>query len=428
MTGLKVKNPPRKDKTGEVVIDLRGVGKKYLVNFKNQTSAVDGVFWALKNINLQIKKGSVVGFYGSNGSGKTTLFKIIAGISDPTEGNVLTKGKVVSLIDLETGFHPELTGRENIFLNGLIIGMSKKDIENKFHQIVEFADIGDFINAPLRSYSSGMKLRLGFSIAMYSNPEILLLDEVINVGDMNFQQKTELAIKEMFKKGTTVLIVSQWVNYLRANCDFLIKLDHGTISSHSINSNSANNSTNTKTVDFAALTDLIFSFLSKRKWHKYHSPENMVISFSREIAELSEYFQYTVNDAHQDTFDLEPIADELVDVLWWSLLFLRKHNIETKLFFKQLNSVDFSKDFESFSPKKSLLLILNFVGCISMGILGFSKENNQWSNEKDKDFFAENLFNVLKQTILFFRFFNLDIQTEFLRKLNKNNKKYPTIE
>lgn len=225
----------RKSKNlGEVVIDLQNVGKKYIVHHEKPTLAEDvgrklrlqkeKEYWALSDVNLQIKKGEKVGFYGPNGAGKTTLLKIIAGISAPTIGKVKTKGRIISLIDLEAGFHPDLTGQENIFLNGLIIGMSKEEIEAKFSDIVNFAGIGEFITAPLYTYSSGMKLRLGFSVAIYANPDILLLDEIINMGDKDFQEKSGKAIKNTFKSNTVVLMVSQWLEYLEQNCTRLIFL------------------------------------------------------------------------------------------------------------------------------------------------------------------------------------------------------------
>lgn len=216
----------------EVVIDLQNVGKKYIVHHEKPTLAEDvgrllrfqprEEYWALRGVDLQIRRGEKVGFYGPNGAGKTTLLKLIAGISAPTEGRVRTKGRIISLIDLEAGFHPDLTGQENIFLNGLVIGMSRLEIEAKFAQIVDFAGIGDFITAPLYTYSSGMKLRLGFSVAIHAEPEILLLDEVMNVGDEEFQRKSGLVVEEMFKGKVAVLFVSQNKNLLDGICNKII--------------------------------------------------------------------------------------------------------------------------------------------------------------------------------------------------------------
>ncbi len=224
----------RKKISDEVVISLSNISKKYTITHEKPTLAEDvsrmihfqkkEEFWALKDVNLTIHKGEKVGFYGPNGAGKTTLLKIIAGICEPTSGTVQTKGKIVSLISLDAGFHPDLTGQENIFLNGLIVGMSKTEIEQKLKQIIDFADIGDFITAPLYTYSSGMRLRLGFSIAVHAEPDILLLDEVISMGDENFRKKTNRLMKEMFANGATLLLVSHNLQYLKENCNKLIML------------------------------------------------------------------------------------------------------------------------------------------------------------------------------------------------------------
>lgn len=218
--------------SGEKVIILRDVGKKYILHHERPTF-VENVskallfqkkeeYWALRHINLEIGQGEKIGFYGSNGSGKTTLLKMIVGISSPTEGKIITKGKIISLIDLEAGFHLDLTGQENIFLNGLVIGMTKEEIKSQFAKIVKFADLGHFITAPIYTYSSGMKLRLGFSIAIHANPDILLLDEVMNKGDEDFRRKSEAWIERISRTKATILMVNQEMNYLNKNCSRVI--------------------------------------------------------------------------------------------------------------------------------------------------------------------------------------------------------------
>lgn len=234
MTTLEEKTIHRRKLSDEIVIDLQDIGKKYIVHHEKPTLVEDVTrrfcfqkreeYWALKGVNLKVRKGEKIGIYGPNGAGKTTLLKIIAGISAPTEGKLKTKGRIISLIDLEAGFQPDLTGQENIFLNGLTIGMSTEELETKFAQIVDFAGIGDFITAPLYTYSSGMKLRLGFSIAVSAEPDILLLDETMNMGDEEFQTKSSKKINDFFKSGVTVLIVSHFFNYLELSCDKLIGL------------------------------------------------------------------------------------------------------------------------------------------------------------------------------------------------------------
>lgn len=188
-------------------------------------------FVALNNINLDIHKGERVGIVGSNGSGKTTFLKIVSGISTPTKGKVKTFGKVVSLIDLGAGFHPELTGQENIYLNALLVGMGKEEVERKYDEIVSFADIGNFVDAPMYTYSNGMKLRLGFSVAVAANPDILILDEGISVGDGDFQRKSSKKIDEFFKKGKTVMVVTHWTDYLRKHCQRILWFEDGKIKS-----------------------------------------------------------------------------------------------------------------------------------------------------------------------------------------------------
>ncbi len=234
MTVLQEKTIKKRKVSNEVAISLSNIGKKYTITHEKPTLVEDvsrilhfqkkQEYWALKNVDLKIYKGEKVGLYGPNGIGKTTILKIIAGISAPTEGKIKTKGRTVSLIDLEAGFHPDLTGQENIFLNGLIIGMEKNEIKEKFNKIVDFAGIGDFITAPLYTYSSGMKLRLGFSVAIHSNPEILLLDEVINAGDEKFREKVWNVLLKMFDEEITVLMASQWLEILNKHMSKIISL------------------------------------------------------------------------------------------------------------------------------------------------------------------------------------------------------------
>jgi len=223
-------------KKKQVVISLKNITKTYTLHHEKPTFVENVVrrrkkeiFTALNKINLDIYEGEKVGIIGANGSGKTTLLKIIVGITTPTNGSVESRKKIVSLIDLEAGFHPDLTGEENIFLNGLIIGMKKKEIKQKFEQIIKFADIGQFIDAPLYTYSQGMKLRLGFSVAVHADPDILILDEGIGVGDEKFRKKTIARINSFFKKGKTILVVSHWLDFLEQNCQRIIVVKKGVI-------------------------------------------------------------------------------------------------------------------------------------------------------------------------------------------------------
>ncbi len=198
---------------------------KELIAFKKKT--FHQKFWALKNISFSVPRGTTLGVIGQNGSGKSTLLKILAGVMLPTEGEVTMKGKTSSLIELGMGFHPEFSGRSNVYLNSALLGISKEEIDAKFDQIVEFSGIGEFIDRPVKIYSSGMYLRLAFSVAISINPEILLIDEVLAVGDALFSQKCVKKLKEFQGQGTTVLFVSHDMGAIKNLCDEAILFDKG---------------------------------------------------------------------------------------------------------------------------------------------------------------------------------------------------------
>ena len=185
--------------------------------------------WALKDVSLEIKQGEVVGIIGRNGAGKTTLLKILSRITNPTEGYAEIYGRVGSLLEVGTGFHPELTGKENIYLNGAVLGMKKKETDRKFNEIVDFSGIEKFIDTPLKRYSSGMQVRLAFAVAAHLEPEILLVDEVLAVGDAEFQQKCLGKIGEVAKGGRTVLFISHNMNAVLSLCQRAILLEDGKI-------------------------------------------------------------------------------------------------------------------------------------------------------------------------------------------------------
>lgn len=184
-------------------------------------------FWALKNISFEVKKGEVIGLIGSNGAGKSTLLKVVSGVMKPTKGKVIVNGVISPMIELGAGFDPELTARENIFLNGAILGYSKKFIEERFEEIVEFSELRDFLDVPVRNFSSGMTAKLAFSIATIVDPEILIVDEILSVGDIKFQEKSKNKMLEMIKGGTTVLYVSHSLQSIKELCDKVIWIEHG---------------------------------------------------------------------------------------------------------------------------------------------------------------------------------------------------------
>jgi lipopolysaccharide transport system ATP-binding protein len=186
-------------------------------------------FWALKDVSFEVKQGEVLGVVGRNGAGKSTLLKVLSQITEPTEGRVLLRGRVASLLEVGTGFHPELTGRENIFLNGAILGMTQREIRGKFDEIVAFAEVDRFLDTPVKRYSSGMYVRLAFAVAAHLEPEILIVDEVLAVGDAEFQKKCLGKMSEVAGGGRTVLFVSHNLAAVEALCDTCVGLDHGTI-------------------------------------------------------------------------------------------------------------------------------------------------------------------------------------------------------
>jgi len=187
-------------------------------------------FWALRGVNLEIKQGEIIGIIGRNGAGKSTLLKILTGITPPTEGEIIMHGKVASLLEVGTGFHPELTGRENIFLNGAILGMTKKEIVKKFDEIVAFSGIEKFLDTPMKYYSSGMYVRLAFSVAAHMEPDILLVDEVLAVGDAEFQKKCLGKMEEVTQgKGRTILFVSHNMAAIERLCRKTILLENSKV-------------------------------------------------------------------------------------------------------------------------------------------------------------------------------------------------------
>lgn len=225
-------------------IEIEGVSKRFRKYTSRELSTIKDlfvkgilrkntfgteVFWALKDINLTVPKGRMIGIIGSNGSGKSTLLKLMAGIMRPTSGGVRVNGRVSALIELGAGFHPELSGRENIFINGIILGLSKKEIQDRFDDIVRFAGIEDFIDSPIKAYSSGMYMRLGFAIAINVDPDILLIDEILAVGDEEFQHKCLNKINEFKRRDKTIVFVSHDLGSVERLCDEAVWIEGGVL-------------------------------------------------------------------------------------------------------------------------------------------------------------------------------------------------------
>ncbi len=184
-------------------------------------------FWALKDVSFEVPHGTTFGLIGKNGSGKSTLLKCLAKILWPEEGSITARGKQASLLEVGSGFHPELSGRENVFLNGSILGMSRKEVARKFDEIVSFSGVGHFIDQPVKNYSSGMYVRLGFSVAVAVTPDILVVDEVLAVGDATFQKRCRTKFKEMKEEGRTVILVSHSMSTVKDMCDEVAWLNEG---------------------------------------------------------------------------------------------------------------------------------------------------------------------------------------------------------
>lgn len=224
------------------MIDIQDVSMKFDLGIEKNFSLKQGFvdffsikkkkkkkdyFWALSDVSFHIDRGEVVGLIGSNGAGKSTLLKVVSGVMKPTKGTVKVNGVISPMIELGAGFDPELTARENIYLNGAILGYSKQFIDEKFGEIVEFSELKDFLEVPVKNFSSGMTAKLAFSIATIVNPEILIVDEILSVGDMRFQEKSKRKMMSMIEGGTTVLYVSHSLQSIQDLCTKVVWLEHG---------------------------------------------------------------------------------------------------------------------------------------------------------------------------------------------------------
>jgi lipopolysaccharide transport system ATP-binding protein len=316
------------------VIKVEGLGKKFIIGHESQKgyttfresimnkihsnfvkvnigknrSEIKEEFWALKDISFDIQQGERVGIIGRNGAGKSTLLKILSRITEPTTGTVKIKGRVASLLEVGTGFHPELTGRENIFLNGAILGMSRSEIKKKFDEIVDFSEIEKFLDTPVKRYSSGMYVRLAFAVAAHLEPEILLVDEVLAVGDIEFQRKCLGKMEDVSKnEGRSVLFVSHNMAAIRNLCELSILLDKGKLIINDQTDVVIDNYSSTQRVNEQVLSILIDN--THRKYEEYHiriadikrvtwlTNDDFIISSNTPIEILLEIFGKTnIND------------------------------------------------------------------------------------------------------------------------------------
>jgi ABC-type polysaccharide/polyol phosphate transport system ATPase subunit len=239
-----------KNEEAEVIIHADNVGMKFNLGIERESSLKllfisifnparwlklkkrkkpNNNFWALQDVSFQIHRGEVVGLIGANGAGKSTLLKVISGVMKPTKGKIFAFGDISPMIELGAGFDVELSARENIYLNGAVLGYSRKLIDEKFDDIVEFSELIDFLDVPVKNFSSGMVAKLAFSIATIIDPEILIVDEILSVGDLHFQDKSKKKMKELISGGTTVLFVSHSLENIKSICAKVIWLDHGKI-------------------------------------------------------------------------------------------------------------------------------------------------------------------------------------------------------
>ncbi|MDE2027099.1 MAG: ABC transporter ATP-binding protein [Candidatus Omnitrophica bacterium] len=233
MNVIECQNVWKKFTKGEKLLSLRDAIPHFVKNLAHNNHPnghlEEQEFWALKNINFTVQKGEVLGVIGPNGAGKSTMLKLLSRIIKPTKGSFAVNGRLSALIEITAGFHPDFTGRENVYFNGAILGMTTKEVDRKFDQIVDFSGVGEFIDTPVKRYSSGMYARLGFAVAAHVDPDVLLVDEVLSVGDMNFQAKCAEKMRELLNSGTTIALVSHNIPLVQSICSRILLLNHGEI-------------------------------------------------------------------------------------------------------------------------------------------------------------------------------------------------------
>ncbi|VAX34854.1 Teichoic acid export ATP-binding protein TagH [hydrothermal vent metagenome] len=234
---IEFNNVWKKFKRGEKIYSLRDMIPrltKDLLTPKKNSNLTDKEFWVTKGVSFKVKKGEVLGIIGPNGAGKSTILKLLSKVMRPTNGECMIRGRLSALIEITAGFHPDFTGRENVYFNGAILGMTKKEIDDQFEAIVNFSGVREFIDTPVKRYSSGMSARLGFAVAAHVNPDVMLVDEVLSVGDMTFQAKCTKKMRELLDSGVTIIFVSHNIPLVQNLCHRLILLDKGEVKAEGI--------------------------------------------------------------------------------------------------------------------------------------------------------------------------------------------------
>jgi len=343
---------------------IRGKEDPFLkIGAVNDRSAVakNNYVWALEDINFEVQQGEVLGIIGKNGAGKSTLLKILSRVTSPTSGEIKTKGRIASLLEVGTGFHPELTGRENIYLNGAILGMNKAEIKKKEHEIIDFSGCQMYIDTPVKRYSSGMRVRLAFAVAAFLEPDILVVDEVLAVGDAEFQKKAIGKMQDISKgDGRTVLFVSHNMAAVQDLCTRVIILEHGTITfegdlSKGINKYLSNNSTFKGFVDFESEEDLKLSRFSR--FEMRNSQNKMVSGFNSGDSMTFKISVKIEKTLRNPVFSLRISDLNHVNIITW----------RSNDFIKEPIPKNQDKDFEISLTTKDLYL-LNGVYTISIGL------------------------------------------------------------
>lgn len=389
--------PKVEKEAGKVVLKVEGLYKKFCRNLKRSmiygmTDLAKGFvgippkteelrkdeFWALQDINFELRENEILGIIGANGSGKSTLLRVLTGIFPPDKGSVWIDGKVGGIIALGAGMHPHMTGRENIYLNGTILGMTKQELDSKFNEIVDFAELGDFLEAPLSTYSSGMKVRLGFAVAVHCQPEILLVDEVLAVGDLSFQNKCLRKLKDLRETAKAVIFISHNMDHILNICDRAILMKESKIS-HDDDVNTVVNQYYYNSVLKEETPNIVNDLIKKYK-HDYKQNE-LKILFEINCDSLDKNESYD--------FDIGILSHLSYPIIWKRILIEKEQlsNNKLKIVFKDLllNDNMYNVNISVRNKRSREVLIRNyFLGSFSV------KNKNGINNFEDKSIFEIN--------------------------------------